>query len=143
MRKLLTACLVVALLSLAIYACGLHMTRKSIATIGKIKAVGVGIYWDSDRKENVTFIDWGIVEPNSTTHKTVYMQNEGNVDSALYLSTGNWIPLEAETFITLDWDYTGNLLEPEEMIGVDFILQIKNITDIASFSFDITVTTAG
>ena len=119
------------------------MTQKSITTSGKIKAIGVGIYWDSDCAEKVIFINWGTVEPNSTTYRTVYMQNTGNVDSAIYLSTGNWTPLEAEDFITLGWDYTGDLLEPHEVIKVDFILQIANITAIESFSFDITITTTG
>ena len=119
------------------------MAQKRVTVTGEVKAVGVGIYWDSNCKEKVTFIDWGIVEPGSITYEMVYVQNEGNVNSAMYLLTENWSPPEAETFITLDWNYTDNLLEPNEIIGVDFILQITNITDIASFSFDIVVTTSG
>ena len=142
-KKFLTACSIVAILSLAIYAYGFYTVERRITAAGKIKALGVGIYWDSNCTEEVTSINWGTVEPNSTTNETVYMRNEGNVDATLYLSTENWDPPGVETFITLGWNYTDSLLAPDEVIVVDFILEIANITGITSFSFDIIITTSG
>ena len=143
MKRLLTACLIVLILFLAINIRGQNIAQRQIINTATIKAIGVDIYWDNECTEEVTNIDWGIVEPNSTTYKMVYMRSKGNVDVILYLSTGNWTPPEVENFVTLDWDYTGDLIAPDEVVAVNFILRVGDVTDIKSFSFSITVTAVG
>jgi len=44
----------------------------TVETIG----VGVGVYQDSGCTSNLSFIDWGVLEPGSSKNFTCYIRNE-------------------------------------------------------------------
>ena len=116
----------------------------SIGSVGRVKAVGVGVYWDAACTNPVTHINWGAIEPGSSQNVTVYIRNEGNTNVKLSCTTGNWNPPEAEQFLTLTWDYGDQWLAPNAVQPVTFTLSASpNIQGIDNFSFEITISAVG
>jgi hypothetical protein len=66
-------------------------------------AVGVGIYWDTNFSFPVSSLDWGNVFPGSVKNITVFIRNEGDEPSTLFLKATNWSPLSASDFMVLNW----------------------------------------
>lgn len=108
---------------------------------GSVKTVGVGIYWDINCSETVSYLDWGIVEPGSSENVTIYIRNEGNADTVLSFNTSNWTPLAASQHITINWDYDGRSVQPDEVIRVTFTITLSpSIGDLETYAFDIQIT---
>lgn len=116
----------------------------SISNTGIVKTVGVGLYWDVTCTNSISSISWGAIEPCSTKNVTVYIRNEGTSPATLSISTSNWNPSSASTYISLSWDYGGKVLSPNEVVQVKLTLSISStITGISNFSFDITISATG
>lgn len=143
----------IATLALIIYTLALALTGQVMSTIqanrtisnaGTVKAIGVGVYWNSDGTNTVTSINWGILEPGSNINRTCYIKNEGNSASTLSMNVTNWNPSNASDYISLNWDYNGQLVNPDQLIPVIFTLSISDsVEGITSFSFDITIVGSG
>ena len=115
------------------------LTQKKIPSSGTVKAVNVGVYWDSACTNVTISIPWGFVEPGTVTTCTVYVKNSGNVPLTLGLAASNWSPAQASTHITLTWDKQGTMLEAGAVAKAVLTLSVSStITGIQSFSFDIT-----
>lgn len=111
---------------------------------GNVKAIGVGVYWDSSCTSEALLIDWGIVEPGTTEDVTFYIRNEGNSDIMLSMNTTNWSPLDASNYIALSWDYRSQSIVPATVLPVTLTLSMSSsVQAITSFSFDIVVTGIG
>ena len=124
----------------------LLMSSVSVPSVGTVKAIGAGVYWDSGCTIPVSSIGWGIIEPNETKNSDpVYIKNEGNADITLTMETENWIPSEASDHISLSWDYIeGTTISPDGVVTVTFTLSVSSsIEGITSFSFDIIITGTG
>jgi len=123
---------------------GSLLTRDtSFPSVGTVKAVGVGVYWDNNCSSRVASIDWGLVEPSSVENVTVFIRNEGNAVVSLSLNATNWNPSNASDFIALSWD-SGQIIEPNEVIQVVLRLSVApSIKGITTFSFDIRITGSG
>ena len=144
MKKKLCLPIIPVAIVLILVAHSLLVTQRSVTAKGTIKTVDVGIYWDYGCTENVTFIDWGAIEPGSKTDVPIYLRNEGNVDAMMNLTTSEWSPIGVEEYITLSWNYTGEKIIPSQVISVNFSLIVSsNITGIKTFEFVITVTATG
>jgi len=60
------------------------------------------------------------------------------------MTYGNWTPSEAQNYITLSWNYTGDTLNPGDVLPIEFTLSVaENITGIEQFEFYITITASG
>jgi hypothetical protein len=142
-KKLASAfALACALSVFAVYA----MTSSSVVlrSVGAVKAIGVGVYWDVACSQAVSTFDWGMVEPNATKSVTVYIRNEGNSMITLSMHTENWSPPNASSYIAMRWDYGGQMIAPNAVIPVTLTLSIaSDIRGIHSFSFDIIIMAAG
>lgn len=144
---------VIAALALLMYTLALSIvsqvaspivTDKTVSNVGSVKAIGVGVYWDENCTSEVSFIDWGMLEPGSGENVTVYIRNEGNSVASLSMDTSNWIPSNASDYITLSWDYGGVSISPGEVVQVTFTLSVSaSIEGVTSFSFDIVVMGSG
>jgi len=118
----------------------LMQTNKTISSTGLVKAVDIGIYWDSGLMNRVSSIDWGVLEPDSTKNVTVYIRNEGNAPVSLTMNTSNWNPSNATTYISLTWNYLSQNISVSQTVQVTFTLMVTaNIRGISSFSFDIII----
>ena len=126
---------------LNVLAAGLLIAYQRIPNTGGVKAVGVGVYWDSDCTDNVTSIDWGFLEPGEASNVTVYIQNEGNTPVVLNMTTDNWNPASASDNITLTWDREDYVLDSDSVVQTVLTLSVSSdISEVTSFSFDITIT---
>jgi len=105
-----------------------------------VEVIGVGVYWDANCSSPVYSLDWGSVEPGSIKNQTVFIRNEGNEPSTLFLNTTNWNPPDASDFIELNWDYNGYIVRPQATTEVTLTLSVAPVTEgVKDFSFDIII----
>ncbi len=116
----------------------------SIGSRGTVKAVGVGVYWDSSCSSAVSFVDWGTVEPGSMRNVTIYIRNEGNGAVSLFMFADNWSPSDASNYMVLSWDYAGQTMDPQEVVQTTLTLSTSSgLEGITDFSFDIIMGVSG
>lgn len=116
----------------------------TVGSSGTIKAVGVGVYWDSSCTNRVTSISWGTAEPGTSLNSTVYIRNQGNSPATLSMNTENWNPTNASGYLTLSWNYGGQTLAVDEVVPVTFTLVVSSgVQGITSFAFDIVIVGSG
>lgn len=119
-------------------------TSRTISNLGSVKGIGVGIYWDSTCTDRTSSINWGLLDPGSSKTVTVYVRNEGNTVATLSKATGNWNPSTASSYLSLNWDYTGQTLSVNQVLRIKLTLIVSStISGITNFSFDITITATG
>ncbi|MGB9923352.1 MAG: hypothetical protein ACPLEW_11130 [Pseudothermotoga sp.] len=134
------ALLIAALFTLALVVFAILQYSVRINNQGTVKALGVGVYWDQNCTNEVTLIDWGMVEPGSINTVTVYVRNEGNTAANISMTTENWNPSNASNYLTLSWNYNGQQLNPSEVVQITLSLAVSsNVQGIENFSFDITI----
>lgn len=128
-EKILFVTLVVTVIASATIILSL-MIR--IPSVGRIKAIGVKFYWDGNATQEATEIDWGMLSPSGTYGVTLFCKNIRNVPVTLNLTTNNWNPPDAQTYLHGDWNYTaGTIIQPQEIIPIQFQLTVDiNIINI-------------
>lgn len=119
---------------------GQFSSLRIIGSKGTVRIFGVGVYFDAGCNNPVNYLDWGSIEPNSVRNVTVFICNEGNEPSSLFLVADNWTPVNASDFMALKWDYNGRTIQPYETIQVMLTLSIASVPQgITDFSFDIKI----
>jgi len=119
---------------------GQFSSFRLIGNRGRVTVKGVGVYWDTNCNSLVSSLDWGSVEPGSIKNQTVFIRNEGNDPSTLFLNTTNWKPPNASDFIELKWDYDGYIVNPQATTEVTFTLSVAPVTEgLKDFNFDIII----
>lgn len=140
-EKALTAVLLVTILVAAIVILTFVYT---IRNVGRIRGIGVGIYWDNNCTLKVETIDWGDLDPGDLAGVTIYIKNIRNTNFTLNLTVGNWTPTIAKNYLVVDWNYSGEVLMPSQVIPVQFTLYVDpSVIGIENFSFDIAVNATG
>lgn len=122
----------------------LLQTSRTINSNGSVKGIGVGIYWDSACTNKVSSINWGVIDPGSNITVTVYVRNEGNAVVTLSKAAQNWNPATSASYMTLNWNYAGQVLSVNQVLQVRLLLVVSpTISGITNFTFDIIITTTG
>jgi hypothetical protein len=117
---------------------------KSIVYAQTIKGIGVGIYWDLACLNKTLSLNWGIIAAGSSNSLTVYVRNEGNSAVSLLLSTSEWVPSSASSYISLNWNYTNQALKTNEVMPLELTLTVSPTIDgITDFKHLTTITTIG
>jgi hypothetical protein len=99
------------------------------------------IYWDQGCANRTLTLDWGSIEPGLNKTLTVYVRNEGDSATCLSLATSNWIPSAALSFMTLNWNYSGQILSVDQVLPLELTLAVSpTISGITHFSLDTTIT---
>jgi len=142
-RKLLAA------LALAVTVLGATATistlaamsnSKSIQNYGTVKAVNVGVYWDSGCTNATSTVNWGMLSPGASGNVMLYVRNEGNIAVKLSLTTQNWNPANAPSYMALAWNRQGQTVNAGSSTQATLTLSVfSNITGITNFSFDIVI----
>jgi len=133
--------LAIAVMGVVVSALGVLVVTRTISNTGNVRAIGVGVYWDSGCTNATSSINWGAIDPGVTKNVTVYVKNEGSVPMTLSMTTGNWNPASASSYITLSWNRGNYLLNPGLVVQTVLTLSVSStISGIASFSFDIIIT---
>ncbi len=85
-------------------------------------------------------VDWGEIEVGSSLSYTLYIKNNGVVDLVASLVTENWYPETSIDYMTLKWDYNGQVLSPGEVVAVTLTLNVRSdYLLLNAFSFDIVI----
>jgi hypothetical protein len=114
--------------------------RKTVPGQGAIKGINIGIYSDQACTTPVQTIYWGLIEPGATASQTVYVRNEGDTTTTLTMTLSNWVPTDSSNHMSINWNYTGQTLDVNQVIPITFTLQVsENVHGISDFSFDITI----
>jgi hypothetical protein len=112
------------------------------AKAGYVEGIGVGIYWDQDCSNRTLSLGWGFIDAGSNNTLTVYIKNECNSAVSLRLKTSNWAPSASADFMSLNWNYSGQVISVAQLIALEITLIVyPNISGITVFSFDTTITT--
>ena len=107
-----------------------------------VMGIGAEIYWDQGCTNRTLQFDWGSIEQGSNTTLALYIRNEGDSAAHLSMATSNWAPPAASSSLTLDWNYSGQILSVGQVIPLELTLAVSpNITGITHFSFDTTIAT--
>ncbi len=115
---------------------------KTIVHAGSVKGLGTGIYWDLACTNRTLSLDWGLIEAGSNNTLTVYVKNEGNSAVSLWLITSNWAPPDSLDYMSLNWNYSGQVLSVDKVVPLELALSVyPTISGITDFSFNAIITT--
>ncbi len=134
-EKILAAALAIVVIIAAAIILSMVVT---VHNVGTIRAVGIGVFSDSACTQTLSSIDWGTRHPGETVGISAYVKNIQNTNLTMTLTSSNWNPTTASTYLTCTWNYTGQVLMPAQVLPVQFRLSVAlNITGITNFSFDL------
>jgi len=121
---------------------GVAMAISSIpgTKANNIEKIGVGIYQDPKCEESFDHIAWGQISLDSTVTQTIYIKNELDSSCFLSLSTLNWTPATASKYLTLEWNYSGQKVAPDQVIPTVLSLTVsESALDLTDFNFIICI----
>ena len=73
--------------------------------------------------------------------QTIYIKNTGNVPETLTMTTNNWTPTGADTYLTLTWNRQTTILNAGASIQATLTLTAAaNTGTLTTFSCDVTLT---
>ena len=125
----------------AFVAFGVVSNSRSIQSFGSVKAVNVGVYWDSGCTNVTSTVNWGMLSPGDSKNVTLYVRNDGNVAVKLSLTVQNWNPSNASNYMGLAWNREGQILGSGSVVAATLTLSVSSgISGITNFSFDIVIT---
>jgi len=131
---------VAALVAASTLVSGLLIASQTIQNTGNVKAIGVGVYSDSGCTNAVSSIDWGVLEPGAATDVTIYVKNEGSIAVVLSMTTNNWNPASASSYMTLSWNRENYALSSGSVVSAVLTLSVSSgVSEITDFSFDIII----
>ena len=123
---------------------GLEIAQWAIHSTGKVKGVGVAVYADAGCTQNLTLIDWGIVNPGSAYPRTFYVKNTGNTNITVTMTLSNWVPTNANTYLSCTWDSENATLTAGAVKTCVVNLSVgSSAPKGTNFDFDITITGTG
>jgi hypothetical protein len=117
----------------------------------------VGIYSNNplnNTPQPLDAIDWsasGSITPGQKVNSPrIYLRNEGTAAITLTFSTSSWsfediegrpLPGNRSAYFVLTWDYDNSSIAVNETRPITFSLSISpNISDVSTFSFDLSIT---
>jgi len=121
----------------ALTAWGLLSSSRTVQSHGTVKTVNVGAYWNSGCTNATVAIDWGTLSPGAAANVSFYVRNEGNWPVRLGLTTQNWSPVNASSYMSLSWNREGQTLAVGNVTLATLTLNVSSsISGVANFSFD-------
>ncbi len=110
-----------------------------------VKTVNCAVYFDSAGTQPVTQINWGSLSPDSAVNQTVYLKNTGNTACNFTISTANFNPSNAGTWISLTYDLKGAINVPANSIVPCVLTESisASIVNVTNYTYDIVITASG
>jgi len=141
-KAILAATCLLIMVALVAFAVSFS-SSKSIVYASTVKGLGAGIYWDQTCTNRTLTLGWGRIEAGSNNTLMVYVKNEGNSTASLSLKTSNWTPSAAANYMHLDWNYSGQVLNVNQVISLQLTLTVDpTIKGVSNFSFDTSIATS-
>ena len=108
-----------------------------VSSRGRIVAApGIEVFADAACTEAVVDIDWGTLQPGSSSVVGLWIKNTGGCGVSLGLSGENWSPAAVGV---LGWSYDGSVLAVGGVVGVDVVLEVFESAGGGVFSVDVVV----
>lgn len=118
------------------------LPAQRIPSSGSVKTLVIGVYSDSACTQNLTTINWGLVEAGGNRQQEIWIKNLGNTRVKLNMTTESWNPIEAKNYITITWDKEGQGLDAGQSVKAVLTLTVSASvvqTSIRDFSFTIVI----
>jgi hypothetical protein len=127
--------------SAVVLTSGILSGSKIVNNQGHVNAIGVGVYWESSCTNEVSTIDWGYMNPGATKDVRIYIKNEGTIQMTLNMTTHDWSPTSAASYIVLSWNREGSQVDSGSVSSAVLTLSVSpSISDVQDFDFVITIT---
>ena len=103
--------------------------------------MNVEIFTNIECTQSCNNINWGTLTPGEPFTQTIYIKNSGNTPITLFMTTENWTPTNANTYLNLSWDKENTNLNPDQVVLASLTLSVSlEIETINDFNFDIIIT---
>jgi hypothetical protein len=91
---------------------------------------------DSGSNQDPTNIDWGDLTAGSTATRQIYVINNGTIPTTLSISAGDWVPLIAQQYLTITWNYaSGTMLQPGASQSITITINVNQyVTGVNTFT---------
>jgi len=141
-----TIIILVLAIIVAIYgvSTALNTFSVTVSGSGSVSMLDVMMYEDAEKTVLMENIYWNKINnnhpitPNSEISTIIYASNEGNTPISLAITTENWIPVNCTEFMSLDWNYNGQILPVNASMPITLTLKVnEDIQGIIDFKFDI------
>ena len=140
-RKVILA--TICLLAVVVFASAFAAigSNSNFVHANSVNGVGVGIYWDQACTNRTLSLNWGHIDAGSNNTLTIYIRNEMSSAASLSLETTNFTPSASSDYISLNWNYSGQVLSPDQAIPLELTLTVlPDINGIANFSLNTIIT---
>jgi hypothetical protein len=131
----------IVLLSIILVASTAAVTYAALSAQGKIgssgRIIALGVKATAvGSNQDLTNIDWGDLTAGATATRQISVINNGTVPTTLSMSAGDWIPLIAQQYLTITWNYaSGTVLQPGESQIVTITININQyVTGVNTFT---------
>jgi hypothetical protein len=102
--------------------------------------VNLALFSDANASVPLSNVEWGSISAGTTSTKTIYIKNTGNVAETLSLSGAQWNPVSASTVLTLSWNKESVSLTAGQVVAATLSLTVAaDPGDLDSFSLNIVV----
>ena len=110
-------------------------SQGKIGSSGRIIAIGLKVTAVGSNQD-LTNIDWGDLTAGATATHQISVINNGTVPITLSMSAGDWIPLIAQQYLTITWNYaSGTVLQPGASQTVTITINVNQyVTGINTFT---------
>jgi hypothetical protein len=87
-------------------------------------------------------IEWGDLTAGSTATRQISVINNGTIPITLSMSVGDWVPLIAQQYISITWNYaSGTVLQPGASQTLTMTINVNQyVTGINTFTNTIYIT---
>ena len=120
---------------------GVVISSQSISSGGTITSMNVEIFDNIEGTQTCGNINWGTLIPGDSITQSVYIKNSGNKPITLFMTSENWTPANAITYLNLTWNKENTNLNPDQMVLASLTLSASlDIDSIDDFNFDIIIT---
>jgi hypothetical protein len=119
----------------------LLVTSQTLSNTGNIKAAGIQVYADAQCTTPLSSINWDVIEAGKAKNYTIYLRNNGTVPVQLSMTTRNWNPTNAASYLRLTWNCSAYVVPQSAKVTARLTLStFSNATAIQSFAFEILLT---
>jgi hypothetical protein len=111
------------------------VSQGKIGSSGRIVVIGLKVTAVSSSSD-LTSIEWGDLAAGSTATRQISVINNGTIPTTLSLSTGDWVPLIAQQYLTITWNCaSGTVLQPGASQTVTMTINVNQyVTGVNTFT---------
>lgn len=120
-----------------------QLALQRVPSSGSVmKTLRIAVFQDAACKQNLTSIDWGLVEAGKSYQRVIWIKNTGNTPVKLNMTTESWDPAGARDYIHLTWNREEQSLAVGQSFNATLTLSVSsNVvqTGVRDFTFTIVI----